>query len=1041
MKKITCLLLLFTAGLAFGQTPANDDPDNALALAVGTAFTDFPLVGDNTGATDSAETNPSCAFYQGGDTWYSLVVPPSGEVIIETNRVAGSNVTDSGMSVYEGAIGALTEIECDDDGSDDGLFSLIELTGQTPGATLYISVWEFGNNAFGEFQVAVYDITCDAPLDLGAGNIVAGSVDISWTASGTATSYNWEIQGVGVAQGDPAAIASGNTTMTTETVMEAFVIGDSYTLYVQSDCGAGGTSIYLSIEFDFILPPANDDPDNALALTVGTAFSDFPLVGNNTGATDSAETNPSCAFYQGGDTWYSFVVPASGEVIVETNRVVGSDVTDSGMSVYEGAIGALTQIECDDDDSDDGNFSLISLTGQTPGVTLYVSVWGFGNNAFGEFQVAVYDITCDAPLDLAAGNFVAGSVDISWTASGTATSYNWEIQEVGVVQGDPAAIASGNTTMTLETVMEAFVIGDSYTLYVQSDCGAGGTSIYLSIDFDFVLPPANDAPVNALALTVGTAFSDFPLVGTNTGATDSAETNPSCAFYQGGDTWYSFVVPASGEVIVETNRVVGSDVNDSGMSVYEGTIGALTEIECDDDDSDDGLFSLIVLTGQTPGATLYVSVWEFGNNAFGEFQVAVYDITCSVPADLVADNFVAGSVDVSWTTSGTVTSYNWEIQEVGVAQGDPGAVASGTTAMTMETATGAFVNGNSYTLYVQSDCGTVGTSVYISIDFDFIFIPANDDPDNAVALTVGTSFTEFPVVGNNAGATGSAETAASCASYQGGDVWYSVVVPASGNVTLETNAAAGSDVNDSGMSVYEGTIGALTEIECDDDDSDDGLFSLIVLTGQTPGETLYVRVWEFGNNAFGEFQVAAYNLLPCEAPTDLVADNFGPNSVDISWTAAAAAVSYNWEIQNGGTPQGDPSAIALGNNVTGTSDTTSGIYLEGNTYTLFVQSVCIGNETSEFVSIDFVYSLLGVNDSILDGFSAYPNPAENILNIASSVHRLERVVIYNMLGQEVLDQNMNANNAQLDVSDFASGTYLMRISINGIEGNFRFLKK
>jgi hypothetical protein len=60
------------------------------------------------------------------------------------------------------------------------------------------------------------------------------------------------------------------------------------------------------------------------------------------------------------------------------------------------------------------------------------------------------------------------------------------------------------------------------------------------------------------------------------------------------------------------------------------------------------------------------------------------------------------------------------------------------------------------------------------------------------------------------------------------------------------------------MSVYEGSCGALTQVECDDDDGD-GNFSLIDLTGRTPGETLYIRVFEYANNLFDTFLVSAYS--------------------------------------------------------------------------------------------------------------------------------------------------------------------------------------
>ncbi|WP_449398871.1 T9SS type A sorting domain-containing protein [Chryseobacterium wanjuense] len=88
------------------------------------------------------------------------------------------------------------------------------------------------------------------------------------------------------------------------------------------------------------------------------------------------------------------------------------------------------------------------------------------------------------------------------------------------------------------------------------------------------------------------------------------------------------VVPASGNLSLETKSVSGSTLTDTVMSVYSGTCGSLTLIECDDDDSTDGLFSLINLTGQTPGATLYISVWKYTGNTSvtdGEFKISAYD--------------------------------------------------------------------------------------------------------------------------------------------------------------------------------------------------------------------------------------------------------------------------------------------------------------------------------------------------------------------------------------------------------------------------------
>lgn len=143
-------------------------------------------------------------------------------------------------------------------------------------------------------------------------------------------------------------------------------------------------------------PPVNDECSNATVLTPGAVFGTNPLVGNNVFATaSSGAPAPGCASYSGGDVWYQVTVPASGSITVETNNN-SSNITDTGMAVYSGTCGSLTLVECDDDDSGDGNFSLISLSGRTPGEVLLVRVWEYGGGTEDTFQVSAYDASLSA---------------------------------------------------------------------------------------------------------------------------------------------------------------------------------------------------------------------------------------------------------------------------------------------------------------------------------------------------------------------------------------------------------------------------------------------------------------------------------------------------------------------------------------------------------------------------------------------------------------------------------------------------------------------
>ena len=142
----------------------------------------------------------------------------------------------------------------------------------------------------------------------------------------------------------------------------------------------------------------------------------------------------------------------------------------------------------------------------------------------------------------------------------------------------------------------------------------------------------------------------------------------------------------------------------------------------------------------------------------------------------------------------------------------------------------------------------------------------NDEPCDALPIAVNSScnFTTY----SNAGASASVGAPApGCASYSGGDVWFSATVPASGNLIFDSNTGV---ITDGGMAIYRGSCNALTLIECDDDDSPNGLFMpFINASGLIPGETIWIRFWEYGNDNNGTFDLCVYdiNFVPnCTSP-------------------------------------------------------------------------------------------------------------------------------------------------------------------------------
>jgi gliding motility-associated-like protein len=130
----------------------NDECATAISITPSTScsYTTY----NNTGATaSSGAPAPSCSSYSGGDVWFKVVVPLGGHLIIDTQT---GGITDGGMAIYSGTCGALTEIQCNDDGSTNGAMPMIDASGLTVGSTIYIRFWEYGGDVFGTFGLCVY---------------------------------------------------------------------------------------------------------------------------------------------------------------------------------------------------------------------------------------------------------------------------------------------------------------------------------------------------------------------------------------------------------------------------------------------------------------------------------------------------------------------------------------------------------------------------------------------------------------------------------------------------------------------------------------------------------------------------------------------------------------------------------------------------------------------------------------------------------------------------------------------------------------------
>lgn len=73
-------------------------------------------------------------------------------------------------------------------------------------------------------------------------------------------------------------------------------------------------------------------------------------------------------------------------------------------------------------------------------------------------------------------------------------------------------------------------------------------------------------------------------------------------------------------------------------------------------------------------------------------------------------------------------------------------------------------------------------------------------------------------------------------------------------------------------------------------------------------------------------------------------------------------------------------------------------------------------------------------------FSYYPNPVTNTLNLKADL-AINKVSIFNVLGQEVLNANPNKLQLEVDFSNLESGIYTVKAQIGNEMGTFKIIKK
>ena len=774
--------------------------------------------------------------------------------------------------------------------------------------------------------------TCPDQTGLIVGGITATGANTSWDdlSAGGALGYEYAITtsatppATGTAIGATFNIASG---LTPQTV---------YYLHVRASCATGTFGNWATTSFTTACVPVTSLPWNEGFEGLATGDNIFPACWGfvNTASVWNIETFPvantganSLGRIWSTDGWAftpSFTLNAGTSYRLSyymrtQDTTVGYDVTTavgSGQSVVDMTTTLGTPLVGYQGPSwNKFNFEFTPTTTGNYSFGVHV-VAGFAPNGinFDDFRVELSP-TCPDQTGLVVSGVTATGANTSWDdlSAGGALGYEYAITTsatppaTGTATASTFYVASGLSPQTL------------YYLHVRVSCAAGTFGNWSTVPFTTACAPIASLPwiENFDAITVpalpqcwleengswetsnetgfNTARSGANYLRDNWGATNEYVWTPGFNLVAGTSYDFSSWIQGDGDTSWTVDFYANNAQNSAGATQLggqyavpgTGTIGIQPYAQV--------TRSFVPTTSGT-----YYFAYRVNEPTFNPWYVAIDDIEVKLSPACSAPNASASGVtdvaaNLNWAAvPSAALGYEYVLDNVAT---DP--LVAGTSISAITYAATGLTPSTTYYFHIRTVCSVGTYSTWSTISFTTVATPpVNDNCATALVLTPGAIFATSPQIATNVGATNSAPTPApTCGIFAGGDVWYTVTVPASGNITIETQANGTSLVNDTQFTVYSGSCGTFTQVGCDDEGGV-GSFSLLALTGRPAGEILYVHAYIYNNSQIGTYQISAYDASLSASSFDKSTFVAYPNPVKDVLNLSYKSVISNVKVVN-----------------------------------------------------------------------------------------------------------------------------------------------
>ena len=1009
--------------------------DGATALTIGTQ-----QCGNTSDFGDLFDDSACLGNYDGGDDYiFSYTATNTGDKLdlTITGQLGWTGFAMS-QGCPEGGAGTCVGVQTS---SSSGALNF-ESDALIAGEVYYIQISTYPTPQSTDFcldAVLIPVPSCLAPADLEVAEITTISANLTWTASpSNETAWNIEYGADGFTQGD----GSGTTVAATANpyAFTGLTANTSYDVYLQANCGAGDTSVWVG-PLSFTTLCATEIPDYTQGFDsyTGVCWTEAtgPIAGPTAGTTSSAwfqdEFANTDALGQSaginiydieGESWLispTFDLSLGGYEINLDAALTAYAATTSGELNGDDAVHVMQSLDggstwssiytwdatnMPSNVGDNVTIDISAVTSATVKFALFAFEDMSGNGDY-DFFIDNFAVrtppSCFVPSDLTVTSITTTSASVSWTANSGETAWEYQVVESGATPAETGTATSDNPLALMDLTANT-----AYDVYVRANCGANGTSEWVTVsfttecdavtifpwteDFEGITTPSlpscwseidnnSDADFWKTFDTYGVGdsnsvglYTDYNIDGSWSGpATNNDDYLILPQFALTGNERLKFSIRsrASGEpndykVVLSTS---GNDPINFTTDLMDLTVATATHTE-----------QIIDLSAYSGNVYIAIHVPADGLDGYylyvDDFTVEAIP-SCLVPTDLAVSGETTTTASVSWTANSGETSWEYQVVENGATPAETGTVTTDNPLALMD-----LTENTAYDVYVRANCDTNGTSEWVMVSF--MTTPAPLVP------TYTNDFTDFPGEFWSEGAGALADGPSGTTALWG-----------------TGNFAHGTDAPAAYINIY-------------DTNRDEWLISP---TFDLSSVNYYLNI----DAAATEYRSSFSSADPVDAiwgdddfVTLMVSEDGG-----LTWTEI-----YRWDANNSpgvagaAMPEVDLSAYS------------------GLTKFAFYAESYIDNEDIDFFIDNFSITTtsLGLEDvNTSSNFTYFPNPVNNVLSIKAQAS-IDSITVYNMLGQTVVRSTPNTTTTAVDMSGLQTGAYFVQVAINNSIETVRVIK-